>query len=334
MKTLSAALNFELDFQGNVAPASIQLIPAGDIRGMDGRRWTMAPADADRVVQSFNSRGLQLPIDINHSTQLAAPAGGDSPAAGWIEKLEVRDGGIWGNVQWTTSGGTRVLNREYKYISPVFDFDAATKRVVRLVSAGLVNTPNLRLQALNSFSPCENDSMNRSTALALALSTALNLEATASDDDLAAAIIALKDKADETSTALNAERAKAPALDQYVPRADYDATLERASNAEAALAAKDKEAHDAAVSSEIDAALKAGKITPATVEYHRAACAEQGGLERFRAFVAAAPAVAEPSDLGARKPTGDTTALNAEQAAVARALGMSEDDYRAALALN
>ena len=39
---------------------------------------------------------------------------------------------------------------------------------------------------------------------------------------------------------------------------------------------------------EIEAALGAGKITPATVEYHKASCRQDGGLERFRDFVKAA----------------------------------------------
>ena len=45
------------------------------------------------------------------------------------------------------------------------------------------------------------------------------------------------------------------------------------------------------VDAEIDAALRAGKITPASVDYHRAACADAEGLERFRAFVRGAPTI-------------------------------------------
>ena len=89
-----------------------------------------------------------------------------------------------------------------------------------------------------------------------------------SDDEAAAAIVALK-----------AELATARSIEQQA-RADAQQLL-----ADAAAWRK------GVVDAEIDAALRAGKITPASVDYHRAACADAEGLERFRAFVRGAPAI-------------------------------------------
>ena len=129
---------------------------------------------------------------------------------------------------------------------------------------------------------------------------------------------------------MNAEQAQ-PSLERYVPRADYDALQARATNAEQALADHHAAAHKAAVDTALNAALEAGKITPATVDYHRASCADAEGLERFRAFVGAAPVIGGDTDLERRQPESGQ-ALNTEQREAARLLGMSEESYRQALA--
>lgn len=322
------ALN--VDLAGfKTAPEAVQLISAPDasgyVAGRDGRCWVFDARAQQQVLNAFAGAGVELPIDWEHSTQYRAPNGEPAPAAAWIEGIELRDGALWGRVSWTPRGAEQVANREYRYLSPVFDYEPATGRIVRLVSAGLVNKPNLPLQALNQ----EAFAMTRSTLLAAAIVGGLGLSEDAADDAVAKAINALKADKD-TAVALNAQQA--PNLDRFVPRGDYDAMQARAVNAEQAIASRDAAAHKAAVDAAIESALSAGKITPATADYHRAACADASGLERFTAFVAAAPAIAAPSDLDGKKPTGAQTALNAEQQEACRLLGMSEADYRTALA--
>lgn len=314
------ALNFELPAN---APERVELIPAGpNVAGRDGRYWVFDTEAQALVLEAFGQRGLPLPIDINHSSETAAPNGGESPAAAWIESIDVVDGALWGTVEWTPRGREAVTNREYRYLSPVFEYHGETKRITRLISAGLVNNPNLKLQALNR----EESSMSRSTLLLAAIAGALMLANDATDDQVATAINNLKADRDT----LKATNAQAPALDRFVPRADYDAVALRATNAETSLRERDQAAHTAAVNAEITAALTAGKITPATEGYHRASCADQAGLERFRAFVSAAPVIGADTDLGGKKPTGAETALNAEERAVLLATGVSEEAFLAA----
>ena len=278
------------------------------------------------MLAAFQARNAALPIDWEHASQHRAPNGQDAPAAGWIESLDIRKGALWGTVAWTERGANQVGAREYRYLSPVFDFEPASGRIVRLVSAGLTNLPNLPLQALNS----EGDTlMNRSALLVAALATALSLKPEATDDEIATGLNAMKQKLDdETRRALNAESGSAtPSLDRYVPRADYDALVTRATNAESALKTRDEAAHKAAVDTVIADALKAGKITPATESYHRASCADSAGLERLRAFIGAAPVIGADSGLDGKKPAGTATALNAEELAVCATTGISPEDF-------
>jgi len=314
MKTL-LALNTDLSaaIANGKAPEWVELIPAGPVViGRDGRQWLFDEQAQEMVLSLFTARNIELPIDWEHATQHLAPNGQAAPAAAWITELEIRSGGLWGRVNWTPRGGEQVAAKEYRFLSPVFDYEAEGGRIVRLVSAGLTNVPNFLLTALNHENPESN------VKFPPALLALLGLTDAATEAEVMAA-------ANQLNQAANTE--KTPSLDRFVPRADHDALQLRATNAEQALATRVKAERDSSVNAEIDAALKLGKITPATADYHRACCQEEGGLDRFKAFVAAAPAVAEPSGLNGKPQTVLPTALNAEQQAMCAQLGVDPEQY-------
>lgn len=317
MKT-QLALNTDLSatVSDGKAPEWVELIPPGpNVTGRDGRQWLFDEQAGTLVQSSFLGRAIDLPIDWEHATQHRASKGESAPAAGWIKQLELRNGALWGLVDWTPRASEQVINREYRFLSPVFDFDPDTTRIARLVSAGLTNKPNFLLTALNQ----ENTEVTPVT-LSPALLTALGLPATATEEQALAATAQLK----ATAQATNTEK---PNLEQFMPRADYDSVLRRATNAEQALAEQKKTEHNKQVDALITSATQAGKITPATVGYHRAACQDETGLARFKAFVDAAPVVAAPSSLDERKRDKTATALNAEEQHVAKLLDMSEAEF-------
>lgn len=316
-KFLKMALNFELPSDGSV-PEYIELIPAGQtVTGRDGRSWIND--NPQGIVAEFTANKAPIPIDIEHATEIKASNGDPAPAMAWVEEEEVRDGGsIWGKVTWTPKGEEMVKNREYRFISPVLIYEKATGRIVGINSVGLTNKPNLYLNALNRESNQKEENVMDKELLA-----ALGLPETAT---LAQALNAVGKLKGDLATATN--RAESPPLDKYVPRADYDAAVAKATNAEQKVRERDAADLDKAVNTEIDGALKAGKITPATAEYHKAQCRQEGGLERFRQFVAAAPVVADASGLDGKEPDGKGKALNAEEAKIASMFGNSVEDIQ------
>lgn len=312
--TERVALNVTLDISQGV-PEWVELIPPGpDVIGRDGRHWLF---DQPQAVVSNSLRGADLPLDWEHSTELKARQGDEAPAAAWIKQLEIRDGALWGRLEWNDRGRASVMSREYKYLSPVFTYEKDTLRIVRLTSAGLTNSPNLPLPALNREEETP-------VKFSVALLAALALSGEATEEQVIAAINSLKGERD---TALNRANNQ-PSLDKFVPRADFDAATARAANAEQKLAAGEKQRVEAEIETLVGDALKAGKITPATAEYHKASCRQEGGLERFKDFVKAAPVVADPTDLDSHKPDTSTTALNADQEKVARQFGNSPEDLK------
>ena len=132
-------------------PDWIELIPAGSvIVGADGRQWLNDTPD--RIVSAFAAGIKPMVVDYEHASEHRAPQGLDAPAAGWIDRLEIRNGAIWGKVEWTAQARQRIQAREYRFISPVFTFEKASSRIAALQSAALTNQPNLNLTALNSSS--------------------------------------------------------------------------------------------------------------------------------------------------------------------------------------
>lgn len=131
-------------------PEWIELLPAGpEVEGFDGRRWRND--SPDRIVAAFQRRDRPMVIDWEHATETRAPNGLDAPAAGWVDRLEVRSGAIWGHVkEWTARARQQLAEKAYRFLSPVFQFEKKSGRIVALTSAALTNAPNLRLTALNS----------------------------------------------------------------------------------------------------------------------------------------------------------------------------------------
>lgn len=294
---LPSLVGLALNFQGGTVPDWVQLTPPGPaIVGRDGRGWKMS--DPAAVAAQFDAAKLPQ-IDLEHSSQIAAPMGLPAPAVGWIAEIEVRDGALWGRVDWNAEGQEAIASRAYRYLSPVFRYDWETNEILQIVSAGLTNSPNLEMAALNA-------AQMESTAMDQSVLEALGLQPGATAAEAVVAINAMKTA---TATALNAAQAPDPA--QFVPRADHALALNRIAAFEAAETA----AREAKIVETVDAAVAAGKIAPASKDYHLAACRQDGGLDRFAAMVASSPVIAPPSGLDGKRLETSDLALNAEQKA-------------------
>jgi phage I-like protein len=303
-----AGIAFALNAEGK-APEWVQLLPRGPkVQGRDGRAWTL---DANKVAAATQ---LPFALDYEHAQDLKAINGEMAPASGWVEELDIRDGETWARVDWTPNAAAVISAREYRFLSPAFAYSREDGAITRLVGGGLVNRPNFSMTALNREEP----------SMLKAICAALALAETATETDIVTAIGRLKE-----ATALNAET-----LARYVPRADYDLALNRATIAEGKLAEDSKARHAEKVALAIDGAIKAGKVAPASRDYHVAVCSTAEGLAAFEKFVAGAASAFGAVDLTKSDPNpgAGKTALNAEQLVIARGLGIPEDKFAEHLA--
>lgn len=131
------------------ASREIRILPPGLFRASDGRPvglagWKIDAASAARIVADLASRD-DLVVDYEHQTLLAKENGQPAPAAGWFSRVVWREGeGLFAvDVKWTDKAKQMIAAREYRYISPVFSYNAVSGQVERLLALGLTNNPAL-----------------------------------------------------------------------------------------------------------------------------------------------------------------------------------------------
>lgn len=327
-------------------PEWVHLIPAGQFAGRDGRGPYILK-DAQAVVAASNREGLEAVIDYDHQTDLSAvkDVGGTAPAAGWIKVLEARADGIWGKVEWTERGAAAVAAREYRYLSPVF-LHTRTGEVKQVLRAGLTNNPNLHLTALASqetkLQP-EGKDMNE---LLKALAAALGLPADSDQAAIMAALTALVTSANASTTAIAtmAQAAGVTAGDDPAATATAVQAAFTAAGAKAtatpdpnkfvpiemvtSLQAQVKTLMDERGAGVVDQAIKSGKVPPANRDWAVAYHAKDP--EGFAKFLEGQPAILTPGAKPGGKIGGSGDgALDAEDIAVAAAMGLTPEEFTA-----
>ncbi|GAB6039010.1 hypothetical protein JCM15519_35690 [Fundidesulfovibrio butyratiphilus] len=150
----SLALQLAPDPSGSPSGYNVQLFPEGAFSASDGRpgnmegcqakTWFMDATIAPAIIEDVDIRQARPVVDYDHQSIRARENGQPAPAAGWIQALAYFPGqGLFAKVEWTERARGLINSGEYRYISPLFEFDQVTGAVRRLVNAGLTNTPAL-----------------------------------------------------------------------------------------------------------------------------------------------------------------------------------------------
>jgi hypothetical protein len=129
---------------GPELPTEFRLFVRGDNATEKGK-YVFDDAAARSVMAAYRKWGIDVPIDLEH--QMLDLDGGEADptardARGWC-KLELRpDGSLWAvAVRWTPDGASRLTEKRQRYVSPAFDFDPKTRRVLKLVNIALTAIP-------------------------------------------------------------------------------------------------------------------------------------------------------------------------------------------------
>ena len=318
----------------------VQLLPAGVFRSSDGSgrpadapHWKLDGAIAARLIARAAAKANPMVIDYEHQTLYAEKNGQPAPAAGWFvgKSLEWRDGqGLFAvDPAWTRPAAAMIANEEYKFISPVFEYDRATGEVLDIRMAALTNNPGLTgmaavaLTALNDFSTEEDPPVNETLKKLLA---ALGLAETIGEAEAVSAAAALKAKADSAdglNTQVAALKAQAPDPAKFVP-------VETMQQLQTQVASLTSRLNEGEVADVVEAALTAGKLLPAQKEW----ATELGktNLAALKSYVEKTPAIAALGGLqtGGKDPAGEKKPgeLADNELAVCKAMGLSADEYR------
>lgn len=149
MKTCIAALSISLTAEATPA-TRVRIFPAGEFRSNDGRpkecpSWVMNAACAQRLIATAASKKVDYSFDYEHQTLRAVTNGKPAPASAWFKSLEWVEGdGLYAvDVDWTAAASQMIAAREYRYLSPMFDYHPVTGEVGQLINVALTNLPAL-----------------------------------------------------------------------------------------------------------------------------------------------------------------------------------------------
>jgi phage I-like protein len=304
------------------APEWIELLPAGVFYGRDGR-GPFRLDDPAAVIASTTAMQMNagIPIDYDHATDFGAPEGRPAPAAGWIREFEVRIGAVWGRVEWTARAASSIVAREYRYVSPVFQFDPKDGSVTRLLRAGLTNNPNLHLTAIAASQLAAADNHEKDEAMEFPiqeLRELLNLESDATAAEVVAKVREMRAAGDAASSQSISTHAHDPA--HYVAIAEFERTLTEL-NALKAERTRERAAHT------VEEAIRTGKLVPAQREWAIAYCAADA--RGFQAFAAKQPSILGENLGLSGEPPADRRAggLNAAELAICAQLGLKHSEF-------
>ena len=328
-----------IELSGQTPPEWVELLPGGAVKARDGRSWRNDDPAAVIAATRSHAGATDPVVDYEHQTDLAPANGQPAPAAGWMRDLEVRDGAIWGRVEWTAKATEMIAAREYRYLSPVFFHDKAG-RIKRLARAALTNKPALELPALAREEHTMHDTLSKALKKVLAtLGLTEEANETAVEAALAryeeqssagrAAVYGLKAVAtalnlDDSSTSEEivaaAKAAHTPDPGAFVPRSEFDKV------ARTLAQVQDERAAEKATAA-VDEAIGAGKVTPAQRDW--ALAYARAGAEGFERYCEAAPVILAPGSLGEPRPTGDPdAALTEDELAVCKAMGLDAEKFK------
>jgi phage I-like protein len=321
-----------LSTDGGKVPEWVQIIPFGE-HNTDKGLVILDNAGAAEVLENYKAMVNDLVIDYEHQTL----TGKEAPAAGWIGQLENRGkDGIWANVAWCKRAAAMLESREYRYLSPVMLLDKK-RRVRSLHSAALTNTPAIdgmepvvAKQDVNGGDAAihKEDSIKMDKIL-----NALGLAATATEEEVIAAVNALKAAAGAIPVACKGV-ITALGLKDGANESEVVGTIvamKSGSDKVTELSAKVTELTGqlTAITAEelVQVALKAGKITAGQLDWARDYAKRDA--EGFKVFSAKAPA-AVPIGEDHKQPADKKEAaeLSVPELAVCKQLGVSAEAFK------
>lgn len=366
IKPLIAAVSIALSPKGGAVqllPAGVFDAPRGALKGKGP--WTLTAAAAQRLIDKVAARINDILVDYEHQSLLTSQNGKPVPAAGWIDPGRlIFDGGkglFAASVKWSDAAAAHIAADEYRYLSPVFTYDAGTGEVLDILNVALTNSPAIdgmdavTLAAAGAaFLPTlpEESSMDE---LLEHLRYLLNLPLTSTADDIAVEldklkamiaggngesaaaglISALTAKDDELAilTARNEEiaaLAAATAGGGAEPDPALYAPIAVVRELRVKLAALSVGAVDNQVEKLIDAAVAAGKIIGESEKDWATRLGKKDIAELTAYLDSARPIAALIAMQTGGKAPGDTetaaTSLTPEEQAVAEQLGLGRDE--------
>jgi phage I-like protein len=334
----SSNFKFQIsDFKSEIPdgmPSEVQVIPFGS-HETDKDAFTLDARGMKDVIGDFQSRANDMVIDYEHQSL----GEGEAPAAGWIKRLTDKGSqGLWAAVEWTPRAIEYLINREYRYLSPVFMKRTDDNRVVRLLGAALTNTP-----AIDGMVPVVNKNQGghaggtesptrprKEETVMTKLLSVLGLTAGATEEEALKSLEALKNKSSAAASGeilaalgLGEDATVSEAVGAVLAMKQASKTLDALNEEMAQLKAKMSMKEGEAL---VAQAMSEGKITPAQKEW--ATAYAERDPEGFKVFVARTPVVVPRGEMHSIRTQTAYGPGEALQVSVNKLLMVSDETFK------
>lgn len=313
--------------------------------------FLLTKADARACVEAWKARGTDLSFDYEHD--VTREGFGPRPAAGWCG-LEARSDGLYAvGVRWTATAQRLIDGKEYRYFSPLFEH-TGDGHVVNIINIALTNTPathGIEPLVAASRAPKRRTARGQAQPISTLTRGRSGLSRSTMDEEEKKAMKAALADMQDKCKAMAAKLAEDDKKDDTTQAAEGDGDDDKkdddkkdAVSAAAALCALTGEKNPLAalaklvgskgepapaaetVASRVALAVSEGKLPPALKPV-----AESWSHEQLSAYLANTKAVPTRANGAAAKPgqQGGLVSLSANDKAVARNLGISEEKFLA-----
>ncbi|MFY0745430.1 phage protease [Campylobacter sp. LH-2024] len=121
-------------------PLKVAII--GEWKGHHNGSFKVCKEDLQSMMDYFKNKKIDLVIDYEHQSLKNEKA----PAAGWIKDLYIENDALMAKAEFNEEAKKYIANKQYRYLSPVFEFNSKDNKSGGLVrakihSVALTNTP-------------------------------------------------------------------------------------------------------------------------------------------------------------------------------------------------
>jgi phage I-like protein len=179
------------------------------------RELKVREKELTQMLDNYRKEGRDILFDYDHKCLGGFLSEADSRAAGWGKHMEIREGALYVQMEPTARGREAIEAGEYRYLSPVFEYQRADRvsgkimKDWRLHSVALTNTPYLT--ELPAIKNSEHEGGNHMEDLLKALGCE-------TEEDALARIQEMRD-------ALSGSEAQVTALQAQVNQAEIDKAI-------------------------------------------------------------------------------------------------------------
>jgi phage I-like protein len=274
-------------------PTAFRIFPKGTFTTRNHPDAFLFDDESARLVmEAARVWGNQFHADYEHAA--LDPGEHGSPAAAWFD-LEVRDDGLWAvNVQWTDKATKALASREYRYFSPVWNFDEKTGRVLQFINLALTNLP--ATDHMEPLAASQRHTTNQEPKPMKTVLAALKLSESATEAEALAAV----SRVQELQTAVANLTGKSAPADALAVLTAFKASHDTLAAANQELEALKAERTKADLEKVIEDGMKAGKLTAAMMDW-----AKKQTPEALKSYLAVAHRVIPQK---ANPPKGSDTA--------------------------